>query len=750
MSSRDTLRLSGCAPIPLAHYLKALGILRLVTERQDSTARGFWNEDVFHLDSSLDAEALTDFFLNRYEPTPILAPWNGGSGFYFQEEKLKEKDPATGKRLKSGRRIQPTAATRVVDAILKSMSSRFVSYRAVIEITRATLAKMQLEKAPEDQAKDKLIAALRAWLPENAVEWLDCVSVLTADPQSEFGLSAIFPPLLGTGGNDGNTDFTSNFMQRLREVISLDTGEPMPKSETFLAASLFGTNTAGTTNNAAIGQFFPGAAGGANNSSGFEGKSAINPWDFILLIEGAVVFAAAAVRKLEFALPGNLAYPFCVRQAGVGYGSASIADENHKRPVEMWMPLWDEPTTLSELQAVLGEGRSQVAGRPARNGVDFTRAVVTLGVDRGLSAFQRYGFQVRNGLAYFATPLDRVVVRRNARADLLSDIDAWLGRFRSKAGLQANPSAPASATRALTQLDASILELCKNNSADSAQAVLVALGSCERAMARSCRWATADNVRLRPIFGLTPRWLCEANNGSVEFRLAAALASISGNYGGERLPLRCHLEPVTIHGTAERPWVDWAENRGNDIVWRDTALVNSLNAILARRLIRAVQFGARGLPDSSAFVHLADIAAFIEGATDDALLSKLLWGLGLVDWAAVQRDDLPRAPEEAQVGPSSLYALLKLCLRKPGQDEDPIPIVSAIHLRATQGDGAAASAIAARRLRASGLAPAVQCVPLNGAVVRRTAAALLFPLSSRQIEILQNSVLRATSDATNP
>ena len=34
--------LGGCAPAPLAHYLKALGILRLVSEQADSSARGFW------------------------------------------------------------------------------------------------------------------------------------------------------------------------------------------------------------------------------------------------------------------------------------------------------------------------------------------------------------------------------------------------------------------------------------------------------------------------------------------------------------------------------------------------------------------------------------------------------------------------------------------------------------------------------------------------------------------------------------
>jgi CRISPR-associated protein Csx17 len=165
--------------------------------------------------------------------------------------------------------------------------------------------------------------------------------------------------------------------------------------------------------------------------------------------------------------------------------------------------------------------------------------------------------------------------------------------------------------------------------------------------------------------------------------------------------------------------------------------------------MRVVQSGTHGLPDTGVFVHLDDIAAFVEEATDDALLADLLWGLTLVDWAAVQQSDLPPTPKEVQVVPSSLYALLKLCLRQRRKNEDAIPIVSAIHWRAALGDGTAASALAARRLRASGFAPAVECVPLNGTIARRTAAALLFPLSSGQIEILQKSVLRKNLDPAN-
>jgi len=88
----NELHLKGCAPVPLAHYLKALGIFRLVAEQVEPSIKGYWIGDSFRLKTEMDRESLKTFFLEKYRPTPIVAPWNGGSGFYFQEEKLTEQE----------------------------------------------------------------------------------------------------------------------------------------------------------------------------------------------------------------------------------------------------------------------------------------------------------------------------------------------------------------------------------------------------------------------------------------------------------------------------------------------------------------------------------------------------------------------------------------------------------------------------------------------------------------------------------
>ena len=81
--------LEGCAPAPMAHYLKALGILRLVAEQADAGARGWWEGDRFRLATSLSSEALIAYFRDAYVPTPLVAPWNGGTGFYPGDKKAQ-------------------------------------------------------------------------------------------------------------------------------------------------------------------------------------------------------------------------------------------------------------------------------------------------------------------------------------------------------------------------------------------------------------------------------------------------------------------------------------------------------------------------------------------------------------------------------------------------------------------------------------------------------------------------------------
>jgi CRISPR-associated protein Csx17 len=713
--SQHRLPLPGCAPVPLAHYLKALGILRLVAEQADPAAAGCWPRDTFVLHSSLDREALLDFFLHRYRPTPILAPWNNDGGFF-----------------KNSRR----SARETLQKVEFSAAARLSPYRVAIKAARDAIAVCGITEPPSAEAKADFLTACRGHLPDDSLSWLDAAVVLTEE-------GAKYPPLLGSGGNDGSLDFSKNLLLRIIEVMDPVSGAQTAEAASWLRQALFAEAGASQGIKAPIGQFFPGTAGGANATSGFAAESVVNPWDYILMLEGALLFASASVKRLESGGTGVLAYPFCVRSSGVGFASAAGADEVDGKSAteEIWLPIWGNETSYPEIRALLAEGRVQVGKRAAKTGVDFTQAVVTLGVDRGISAFQRYGFLIRNGLSTFATPLGRVVVRRNARADLLSEFDEWLGRLRRAVNPTAKPLPPASVSRAVRQLEDSILNLCRHNDAARLQRVLVTLGGSERAIARSQRWAKGQDLnppklRIQPLACLSYRWLADADTGSREFRLAAALASLTGSFGEDWLALRCHLEPVE---TPRRGQFAWAANASNDVQWSEAPLPGVLNAIFARRLIRAEQAGTGSLPETAhCYATVADITAFIEGETDDTLLRDLLWGLSLIDWSA----DMESRPAPAVCAPPALYALLKLCFLPQRASNETIPLVPAIHHRAAAGDGATASQLAARRLRASGFPPALREIPLRGEVVQRTAAAILFPLDPREWTNLRDTVLR--------
>lgn len=709
--------LAGCRAVPLAHYLKALGVLRLVNEQVDPDAGGLWRNDAFVLLTRLDRDDVERFFLADYEPTPIVAPWNGGSGFFPKDNR------------------------EALESIQGSTAKRFQRYREALSVAQRILADLGIEEKPSGDEKAALLHALRAQVSEDALAWLDAAFLLSNEGPK-------YPPLLGTGGNDGRLDFTNNFMQRLLDVLDTNGDGDRPKARLLLRASLLDEPT-DALSNTAVGQFLPGSAGGANAGTGFDGTAVVNPWDFVFMLEGAVLFAAATVRRLETDAGGALSYPFAVRLTGVGYGSSTTVDESSKNSrAEMWMPLWGRPARVQEVRALLSEGRARVGRRRARNGVDFARAVASLGVDRGIVAFQRYGFQVRNGLAYFAVPLQRIAVRREPKALLLQEIDGWLASFRRRAS---SDNAPASVRRALRQLESAIFALCLRGDPLRVQDVLIALGACERAMATSFRWTTEKSYT-RPVPALSPDWLRDADDGGVEFRLAASLASVHGRYGKEQIWLRQHLAPIdlpTRKGT-RRLDPQWGDVSSRDVVWAAGRASELLNAILSRRLVRAMQSGVTTYADRGFWACLGDIADFIDGRIDEARFMDLLWGCALVDWTRFDTEDhaLTRRKNPRTPSPGAFYGLVKLCFagaqipRCRGPEGVNVPLEPRIHSLAASGKGNAAAEHAIRRLRACDVVPALHALDVRGDSARRAAAAALFPIGPNDLTQLSVLILR--------
>ena len=734
--------LRGCAPVPLAFYLKALGILRIVGRQIDSGAKGFWRKEGFLLCTKLDDSSLLDFFLNEYRPTPILVPWSGND-FFTVSRSVRPDD------FRAAFSNRPSASV-VIEAVIATSSVRLELYRASLNATLrvmdtiGVLKKKDIEGsgATAKRKKAGLLQSLRNILQDEVVPWIDAAAIIDEDGFSPNNL-------LGSGGgSDGNSNFSDNFMQSLWAVLTdFDYQRKKPlgavgganfDSRAALTESLFGTRSRSTQLQKLSPVLFDSTrVGGPNSDNGFESGAASNPWDFILMIEGACLFAGALAKKLGTSNPSSARFPYLLAASPVGAGSLGSGESGGR---ELWLPLWGAPSSLNELTESFASGRMESQSRVAAYGTDAVQAIAQYGVDRGIEKFQRFGlFRGRIGGDNYFTSADLGLFRvsRNPSVDLLADIDGWLPSFRAKAS---SDKAPFSVTRALRRLESAILALCEQGGALAVQDVLIALGHCEQVLARSLKWTIKSFIR--PVSLLSSQWIKDANDGSPEYRLAASLASLSGRYGKTVVPFRYQLAPV-FQG---RFRVKWAEQATVDVGWHEGDIIQAVNSVMARRLLLASKAGAHSWPDTARFyANLGDVAAFVEGRINLTRFAELLWGFCPVDWPQVA---VARSSEQEYNLPSATLALMKLCFAGTSVRDVEIPLTLAIHQRAAMGNGTTATQLAAHRLRASGLPPAIEQVHEQGESVRRAAAALLFPISETDLNALANAVLRPRTTIT--
>ena len=381
-----TITLNGCAPVPLAHYLKALGVLRLVAESSqgDVTTLVHWERNYLVLKSRFDGEKLAEFFLHDYRPTPLVVPWSGGDFFAVNREK-----PA------STFENEPTSA-RVIEAVLSTTSPRFEDYRIALRATFAAMDRAEVMKkkdiegsgGPQRRLKAEMLKSLRSSLPDEALAWMDAAAIIEPD-------AVAFNALLGGGGgSDGNSHFSDNFMQSLWMALpEFDAQRKKPvkavgkdalfDSRAALNESLFGTQGAGTKIPDLSPVLFDSTrVGGPNQTAGFEATAGSNPWDFILMLEGSVLFAGAIGRKLDDHREPSARFPFLFQASPVGLGSSYLGESSGR---ELWLPLWAKPTSLVEIRALLAEGRVEKYGRMAKRGTDAFVAAAQLGFDRGIT-----------------------------------------------------------------------------------------------------------------------------------------------------------------------------------------------------------------------------------------------------------------------------------------------------------------------------------------------------------------------------
>lgn len=614
LAGSDTVRLAGCRVEPLGSYLKALGLFRLVATQAEPGALGWWESDAFVLRSQVDSGGLVELLLDRYRPTPVVCPWSKGSGFY-------PKDQQAG-----------------IAALEESTTDRLVHYRAALAGARGLLRRVDPELTGDKALKDQILALARSELPDQAVEWIDAAVVLASD-------HPVYPPLLGTGGNDGRLDFSNNFMQRLRTVLSLTPGSRAPSRSTLEAwvrGSLFGIPVVGEKDRA-VGQFDPAAAGSPSTGWRGETPSILNPWDFVLMVEGSLAFAGNTARRLG-SRSSLGAVPFTCRSSSLGYPSAAGGEGARG---ELWAPVWEHPTPYGEIAHLMAEGRCEWDGGQARSGLEMVKAVASLGMERGIGGFVRHAFVERSGLSYLAVPVDRV--RRDSLGELEPDFAASLARLdRWMARVASVTDAPAAVRSAVRRFEQAEYRFVRHRG-HSVATVLDAAAQVELAVGQARRSKSLSHIP--PVGGLrAAAWLGRIDRSSVEGRLALALASRRDERGGHVVRcLRYLLRPVALRDR---------DRRQRGLAWTDDVLVGGflrapLAQVLADAHVRRVmevtgthdtdrgptyvvpepRIGVSTAAEWAVPAPLADVELMLEDRVDWGLLARRLSGLLLLDWS---------------------------------------------------------------------------------------------------------------------
>ena len=727
MAMPEPMVLDGCAPTPLASYLKALGVLRLLSspgnniggEAADPHVRGWWENERFHLRTTLTRDDVLRFFLEDYAPSPIIAPWNGSAGFLEGEEQetSKHAGPVLMRKFGASESLRFANLQRTIEGLRGNVElDRLNRLRAKTKELKK-LKTLQREESDsrdkerryaekqEKQSKQRLLPGLRSITEPDHVSYIDTCYVLSTD--------AAPMPLLGSGGIDGHRDFGVNFAEALTRLFG-DDGSATDSGSSSLDGALFGGGRTGTPDT--MGQFSPGQ-GGRNATTGYEGSNPLNPWDVVLAMEGTIAFAGALTRSWGAAGGSRASFPFTFEPVGAAAGSFSPEDPNRPRG-EIWVPLWKKPAAFTEVMAIFSEGRLTLGDRTARTGLDAARAVTQIGLARGITSFERYSLiQPDTKMPYQATPLGRIATPDQPRPDVIIDLedDGWLEQARRLAGNRR--TAPSRARHAMRRLEDSLFQMTDAARApEGTRNALMAIGG-------FVDWLTTNRKareELNPPPRLSRYWIVQADDGTPEFRVAAALAGLglppsapsgrpahvsddvsatdpastshdetdetqeaaSRSPVGSALPMAAHFAPIDeerfFGGTGLRRRRAWATDRPPDgdratrkeggrdrtqpghtpVVRGAGSLVSNMIAVLERRMVEATM---RGLPDKplagAAFAKAADVAAFIEGDFDDARCAALLAGLV---WATPARLE-NRSPHDGVpvMQPPFAYAVLK-------------------------------------------------------------------------------------------
>ena len=638
------LDLYGCRHDVLGHYLKAIGLLRVLAkcadkEHRDPNAEGWWDADraCFCLSSAKypTPKSLAAFFANHYRPTPIFAAWNktpGGSLDLSECLDIREEW-----NLASG------------------LSAEVVSAKD--------------RKKPENKGKMIASEAFKIYREEAApwiTEVLDSISV-------PFVKSNTDHPLFLSRGIAGRAhilrthwDYVKAFQKHRNTYLqAVEKVRNHKGSENQLVQLKSKEQTAfeviqdllpfSKDSNSTKGKgtpFFPDAIKAYNIGSGWvTEKYPFNALDYILAVEGAFAMRGSVGRTLASNSKRSAAFPFVfhasedlVNKDGDTISSASA----------LWFPVWERETTFSELSSFLSDAQARLRGKEARFNAEFMRTLNTQGVDAGFNRWQEFRFKqkvsdvpwITTG-TYIETAFREDASRLNRALHPL-DESRFLDQFEIKwKGGKADSKSPHPYRYDIN----SAMEIAANETTPFHCLDLLC------SVFTACRQMTISKSLREVLPGKHPHFfqplpmeewndLLRDLNRKPEFRIARAVASMKGRMKqtdgkfSEVLSMLGSILPLKMGNRDTWYFPRSGEESNKQAVWTGTDVCRDLAAVLSRRYIDSMKDDRPALVPANGEVgaRLNDIMEFVHGTLDDQLIARWIEALSLIGWRFTGKD----------------------------------------------------------------------------------------------------------------
>jgi CRISPR-associated protein Csx17 len=660
----EPLYLHGCRHDVLGHYLKAIGLLRVLTkcadkDHCDPDAEGWWDSDkaCFRLRSPKypTLEKLVEFFALHYRPTPVFAAWNKEPG--------SDAD-ASGKL---GVRADWDVANRFSVQVVSAEDRKKPANRAKLIAVEALEAYRDAAASGVTEAVDSIAAPflksktehplfLSKGIAGRAHLWRTHWEYLAAFQKHRDAYKKAVEKVTAHTG-------TAKQLAKLKEKVSaaLQPIADLLPFENGCASPAKGKGT----------PFFPDAIKAYNIGSGWMTENyPFNALDYVLAVEGGFAMRGSVGRTLAANSRRFAAFPFVFDA-----GEELVDDANEVKGTSsaLWFPLWDRPVTFAELSSFITDAQARLPGKDARFSAEFMRALHSQGVDAGFMGWQEFRFKMKISRvpwittgAYVESAFREDATRLNRALHRL-DESQFLDQFEIKwKGGKADSKSPHPVRTAINAaMETAIRETTPYHCLDLLSAVFRACR--QMAISESFR-DTLPGKRAR-FFRALPmeQWnILLADLYQPEFRIARAVASVVGQMkqpGGKYLetipPLLGSLLPLK---PGPNGWfLPTKGERSHQAVWTGTDVCHDLATVLARRYMDSLTDERPALV-SSFGAPLEDVLAFLRRELDDQLIARWIEALSLIGWKLGKVDDEPADGEWEPPAIPPEYAALRTLL----------------------------------------------------------------------------------------